>query len=48
MNKNVTKEVMEQYKKVRKSGICNMFDFYCVQNAAFEMDYQALAWLGLA
>ena len=44
-NKNITKEVMEQYESVRRSGICNMFDYYCVMRAAMTSDYRELAAL---
>ena len=44
-NENITKKVMEQYESVRKSGICNMFDYYCVMRAAMTSDYRELAAL---
>ena len=44
-NENITKKVMEQYESVRRSGICNMFDYYCVMRAAMTSDYRELAAL---
>ena len=44
-NKNITKEVMEQYEVIRTSGVCNMFDYYCVMRAAMTSDYRELAAL---
>ena len=44
-NKNITKEVMEQYEVIRTSGVCNMFDYYCVIRTAAMLDYHELAAL---
>jgi len=30
----VSKETMEQYEKLRRSGLCNMFDLGCVHSAS--------------
>ena len=47
MDKTVTdtisKECMEQYEAVRRSGLCNMFDRYCVTGAACAMGFDDLA-----
>lgn len=42
----ITREVMEQYEKVRKIGPCNMFDYHCVIKAATELEFYDLAELG--
>ena len=44
-NENITKEVMEQYEVVRTSGVCNMFDYYCVMHTAAALDHYELAAL---
>jgi len=41
----ITKEVMEQYEIVRKSGVTNMFDYTGVINAASRMKLCALGSL---
>ncbi len=41
----ITKETMEQYEKVRQSGACNMFDYYCVQGIANKLEMYALGAL---
>lgn len=43
--KAITKEVMEQYEKIRQLGPCNMFDMGCVQRIADEMDFHELGCL---
>ena len=35
----ISKEAMQQYEIVRKSGICNMFDMTCVAEACSSLDY---------
>ena len=45
MNKNITKEVMEQYEGIRSMGPCNMFDFQCVQKYSWDMGFDDLASL---
>ena len=42
-NAKITKQVMEQYEKVRKSGVSNMFDVTAVLNYAAFFGYEALA-----
>lgn len=37
-----TKEVMQQYETVRKSGVCNMFDMTCVAYACDMLEFQDL------
>lgn len=37
-----TKEVMQQYETVRKSGVCNMFDMTCVAEACDMLEFQDL------
>ena len=39
----ISKECMEQYEAVRRSGLCNMFDRYCVTGAACAMGFDDLA-----
>jgi len=34
MEKSIRKIETEQFESIRKSGICNMIDMNCVQNAA--------------
>lgn len=38
----ITKEVMEQYELVRRSGATNMFDFGGVQNVARKLKFKQL------
>ena len=38
----ISKEAMQQYEIVRKSGICNMLDMTCVATACNSLDYQEL------
>ena len=45
MEKQIPKEVMEQYEQIRKMGPCNMLDFYCVQRTANELEFYSLASL---
>jgi len=45
MFEKISKECMEQYEAVRKSGVCNMFDFCCVVGTASTMGFDALAEL---
>ena len=41
----ISREAMEQYEDIRKSGRCNMMDFNCVMHQAREWDYYDLAEL---
>lgn len=41
----ITKKVMEQYETVRISQICNMFDYFSVMNAAYQLGLQDLSCL---
>ena len=41
----MTKTIMEQYEKIRSSGVCNMYDYYCVIRTAIEFDCLKLAAL---
>ncbi len=43
VTKIITREVMEQYEQLRQLGPCNMFDVYCVEGAAHELDFEELA-----
>ena len=45
MNEIITKEVMQQYEKVRSGGACNMVDYYCVINTAYAFKLYDLAEL---
>ncbi|MEW6613965.1 MAG: DUF5049 domain-containing protein [Thermodesulfobacteriota bacterium] len=38
----ITKEAMEQYEKVRASGICNMFDMNCVATVSKKLKFKEL------
>ena len=44
-DKNITKEIMEQYEAIRQSGACNMFDYFCVVDIADRTDMDELASL---
>jgi len=39
----MTKEIMEQYERIRQSGLCNMFDYNCVIRVANGLKFYALA-----
>ncbi len=41
----MTKEIMEQYEKVRRGGACNMFNYTCVMWIANQVGFHALAEL---
>lgn len=43
MEQKITKEIMERYEQIRSLGPCNMFDFYCIQRIANEMEFYDLA-----
>ena len=45
MNENITSDVIEQFEEIRKLGVCNMYDFSCVQNHADRLEFYALASL---
>ena len=45
--KIISKEVMEQYEKIRRSGLTDMFNYYQVVNIANRVDFRALAILPL-
>ena len=38
----ISKEAMQQYEIVRKSGVCNMFDMTCIAEVCNSLDYQDL------
>lgn len=38
----ISKEAMQQYEIVRKSGVCNMFDMTCVATACNILEFQEL------
>ena len=38
----ISKEAMQQYEIVRKSGICNMFDMTCVARLCSALEFQDL------
>ncbi len=40
-----SREVVEQYEKVRQSGLTNMFDYYNVVRVADDFEYYDLAGL---
>jgi hypothetical protein len=41
--KSITKEVVEQYELLRRSGICNMIDINCVASTSIQLAYKDLA-----
>lgn len=41
----ITKEAMDQYEKVRRSGICNMYDLNCVGQVAKKLKFKELAMI---
>lgn len=41
----ISKEVMEQYEAVRKSGVINMFDYYSVIEIAGKLKFDSLSSL---
>lgn len=41
----ITKEIMQQYEKIRADGACNMLDRRCVQVAADLAGFHGLASL---
>lgn len=41
----MTKQIMQQYEKIRSSGVCNMFDYNCVTHVAAGLGYEELAEL---
>ncbi|MBU0777760.1 DUF5049 domain-containing protein [Patescibacteria group bacterium] len=41
----MTKEIMEQYEAIRKSGVTNMFDYYNVVKIADKLEFYSLASL---
>lgn len=43
--KTITKEVIEQYEIIRKIGVCNMFDYYCITNTANDLEMYELGSL---
>ena len=38
----ISKEAMQQYEIVRKSGICNMFDMTCIAEVCSTLEFQDL------
>lgn len=42
MEKEISKEAMEQYEKIRILGKCNMFDRNCVMHQANKRKYYEL------
>lgn len=41
----ITNQMMKQYEAIRKSGVCNMYDYYAVQQEASATNFYALASL---
>ncbi len=46
MENKFSKEVIEQYEKVRESGICNMFDRGCVIRVSGKLGFVDLKDVG--
>lgn len=46
LKEKITKEMMEQYERIRSLGPCNVFDYHCVVRAATELEFYDLAELG--
>lgn len=46
-SKFITEESMEQYKKVKRTGVCNMFDYNCVVKEAGRLELHDLASLSM-
>ena len=42
-DERISKEVMEQYEIIRKSGVSNMFDIFAVKRYARQVGLNALA-----
>jgi len=38
----ISKEAMQQYEIVRKSGVCNMFDMTCIAEVCSALEFQDL------
>ncbi len=47
MEEKITKETMQQYENVRRSGLTNMFDFYTVIRIAKAYKFNELSKLTL-
>jgi hypothetical protein len=45
-DERISKQTMEEYETIRRSGVSNMFDIVGVQNAARRVGLKALAKLG--
>ena len=48
MNSNfITEETMEQFEKVKRARVCNMFDYDCVIKEAWQLGLYDLASLSM-
>ena len=44
----MTEKIMQQYERVRQSGVCNMFDYNCVRQESLRLECKELASLDIS
>ena len=44
---NITLEMLKEYEMIRRGGMCDMFDYYCVTGVAKRFKFKTISHLTL-